>query len=333
MTRLWILFACLAFSSTASALNASDYWPTSANDKWTFEYRDAATGAALSTEDVRVTRRIGGWARIEGFLQADHWLWMSSQDGTVYSYSSAQGVSTAMELKGPSGATFTSSFPSAPFMDGGVFEVTNSSAQVTTPVGTFQDCLVLENTLPAGMGPGFLREIVFAPGVGPIQFTPYVHHGAPQVAVLVSADVGGTSYRPPTTVGTSVCLEVDAVQFTHPSMMVPASMTVSLKVRSSQAVGLDFGTSQEYEIELVDLNTGLVVRRWSDGRNFQASPHLSVLSSSTYTEVLQLTNTQGQFLAPGAYGVRMWLTNSPPHLTLSAVLGPRYLGTTTIFVN
>ena len=96
----------------------------------------------------------------------------------MQSYHEGRMVSQRSWRSGARGAVFTLAMPAAPKVGdtfvrgqaGNVYEVTDVSAEVTTPAGTFSHCLRARVKSPGENG---ARERVYAPGVGVVEDGPF----------------------------------------------------------------------------------------------------------------------------------------------------------------
>lgn len=324
--------AVLAGAGVAHAQTAQEYWPVTQGNECTY----VIEGATQSGQkfDVKVTQRSGGWAFLDGVAEfhgagwGDRWWWMSGVSGSIWTWNpTLSSYSRVFDLALPRGGTFTSEILDvAPCLDGALWEVAERSATRDTAVGTFTDCLVIRVVQPVCYDAG-LTHMVFAPGVGPIEYGWTTFAGG-HTAKLIGAHVDGVDYQQQAVGfgGLSTALALDRFRYelvedreppvppTGPPLR-PATLRLRFELRNDaqQAVTYDYGSTQRYELVIRD-RSGAEVYRWSANKRFAMAAARATLQPGdalVYEETFELRATAGGPLPEGEYLLEAVHTTSP----------------------
>ena len=211
-----------------------------------------------------------------------------------------------------------------------------------TSAGKFTDVVRLDfvsNCADAGVTSAW-----FARGVGPVQWRESNIAGAITYS-MVSGYVGGVAYPKPAP-GVALLGEFPDAQVWIDRMpgiigSAPAPTTVevflTLQNNSAQSLTYSFGSSQRFDILVIDAN-GRVVSRWSRGRMFAqvvGTQSLAPGEKQRFGGSVQLSYDDGQPLTPGGYTLKIELSSIPaantahtPGSQAPAVMAPLAIGWT-----
>lgn len=321
---LSILFIILILGlvCNAYALTAQDLWPVRLGNQWTYMIEGQINNGHKFK--VEVTHRSGGWAYIEGTDDfhgtgwGDRWWWMSLYSGNIWIWDSTNySFGRVFNLAAGKGHNFTSRIKGVPCVDDSVWLVTDDHATVETPVGTFNDCVIIDNIQPPCVDAGLTR-MIFAPDVGLIEYSWTTIAGG-HTAKLIHAVVDGTEYtRIVYTAGYSVCLNINKITYTLTENRMPPiplegppqhpdTLKIRLKIENetNEAVSFKHSSSQKYDFIIRD-DSGTEVYRWSNDKRFAAvitSISLDLGKSLIYEEAIELRDNDNNPLKPGNYTI------------------------------
>lgn len=187
-----------------------------------------------------------------------------------------------------------------------------------TPAGQFTEVARLD--FQTSCADGGVTSAWFARGVGPVQWRESNIAGAVTYS-MVSGYVGGVAYPKPAP-GVALLGEFPNAQVwidRMPGIIGPAPAPTTVEVfltlqnNGAQALTYSFGSSQRFDILVIDAN-GRVVSRWSRGRMFaQVVGTLSLApgEKQRFGGSVQLSYDDGQPLAPGGYTLKIELSSAP----------------------
>lgn len=265
-----LLLTCLAaiatLAPTLMAQSPADYFPLRAGDEWTYQ---VAGSAPLTTHRMWVTSQAGAWTRISGF-EGDHTWRVAPGTGRVIAWNAMAGVEALVfDLALGSGWTMNpQAIGGAPDLDGSTWRVASTRGSVHTPAGRFVRCVVLENVRPVRTASG-RRRLVFAPGVGLVEFSEQTSAGI-RVFQLLRAVVGGiehscgSGYRLVLRLDRAVYpLAASAAPTGRISIPTPSTLRAQLDLHNDTAedVSLEvLAPSSRHEIVLRDSNQQVVAQ-------------------------------------------------------------------------
>ncbi|MCA8921242.1 MAG: hypothetical protein KDD82_05500 [Planctomycetes bacterium] len=305
--RQQILAALAVMALGTSAAQSTDYFPLNLNDERVYEVENAF-GALQQHERTRLDRIAGRYAHFDRLLGlSNQWVHRAGQtilawDGSVrrnselFRLDAAVGDTWAVELSqafGPARMTLAA-----------------KGESVTTPAGTFSDCMLFTYSAPQVADAGWSR-IWLAPGVGVVKYGQNSIMGE-VVFALRSATINGTVYPRPVVNqgGLSVSLRTDRYDYSFPHFApvanIYATVEFTLDNQTGSPLPVTFSSGQSFEIELVDSATGAVAWRWSDGRFFtMALRQVDVSGKLSFRDSIPLPARDAD------YEVRMHLTTTP----------------------
>lgn len=307
---IWTALAALLLTPVVAAQTAQDLWPVASGNEWTY-VTEGRIGAGQKF-DVKVTRRSGGWAFLDGIDSwqgtgwGDRYWWMSAASGRIWTWNETAGTySQAFDLGAAQGSTFKSTFlDGATCENGATWTVTGRGVEVQTPVGTFDDCVVItkRNSVCADAG---ISHMAFAPRVGLVEYS-WTTIAGPVKATLIHALVDGVEYTKkepnPFGKGIATCLETDKVAYGASD-----TIRVRLTVRndSTETVQGSHHNGQRYDFVIRD-GSGKEVRRWSADKFFtQAFINVAVGPGDALeiVESMELVDAAGKALPAGDYTI------------------------------
>ena len=187
-----------------------------------------------------------------------------------------------------------------------------------TPAGQFNEVARLD--FQTSCADGGVTSAWFARGVGPVQWRESNIAGAVTYS-MVSGSVGGVAYPKPAP-GVALLGEfpnaqvwIDRMPGIIGSVPAPTAVEVFLTLQnnSAQPLTYSFGSSQRFDILVIDAN-GRVVSRWSRGRIFAqvvGTQSLAPGEKHRFGGSVQLSYDDGQPLAAGGYTLKIELSSMP----------------------
>jgi hypothetical protein len=310
---LFIMILTLGLSSNAYArVTAYDLWPVQLGNQWTYIIEGQINNGHKF--EVEVTYLSGGWAYLDGTDEfhgtgwGDRWWFMSHFSGNIWVWNSYY-FSRVFNLTAGEGNQFTSRIRNDPCLNGAVWNVEDADATVETPVGTFNDCVIIANIDPPCADAGLTR-MVFAPDVGPVEYSWTTIAGL-HTAKLVHAVVNGIEYkRIEYTGGYSVSLNIDKITYKlieEDQVQSPDTLNVKLKIENStnETVTFTHSSSQEYDFIIRD-DSGSEIYQWSNGKAFTTAITERTLEpgeSAVFEESIDLKDNDNNPIKPGNYTI------------------------------
>ena len=158
--------------------------------------------------------------------------------------------------------------------DGAVYTVIDEDHTFASPVGTFNECVVLALTRSNCVDAG-VTHIVFAPDVGIVEYTETTIAG-PRTYSLTYAEVNGVVYEEQTsafTGGLITSVAVEKARFfvtaSGSAWTDPETLRIRLTVTNETDAPINYvyRSGQEFDIVVSD-DVGNEIYRWSWGRGF-----------------------------------------------------------------
>lgn len=312
----------MGFICNAYALTAHDLWSTRLGNQWTYMIEGQINNG--HEFDVEVTHFIGGWAYLDatdefhGTGLGDRWWFMSHWSGNFWTWNPPGFcVDRLFNLSVGKDNRFTSIIKGVPCLNKVVWTVTENKATHDTPVGTFKDCVIIDNTKPTCVDAGLTR-MIFAPKVGLIEYSWATIAGS-HTAKLVHAIVDGIEYkRIVYTGGYSVGLNIDKITYKLTENQMPPApdgdfpqspdtLKVRLKIENStnETIEFTYSSSQEYDFIIRD-DSEKEVYRWSEGKEFATVITTRTLGpgeSTVFEESIELRDNHKDPIEPGNYTI------------------------------
>lgn len=302
-------FFASAFLAVSASAIASQYVPWQMGDHATYQ------GSGGDQARVTIDSVNGGNNHYTNFAGLGAlWVQTSSANEKVYIYSS---VTRKWQLLVDfNAATGTANNIDIDPCNRGSVIVAAKSESLQTPAGKFTDVIRLDfgtSCTDAGV-----TNAWFARGAGLVQWSSSTIAGGITYSML-SGSIGGILYPKPAP-GIALLAEFpDAKAWINrmPGIGVPETPTVevylTLQNNSTQPLTYSFGSSQLFDILIIDAN-GRVVSRWSRGRMFaQVMSTITIPAGGRqrFGGQVQLTYDDGQLLAPGGYTLKIELSSTP----------------------
>jgi hypothetical protein len=217
--------------------------------------------------------------------------------------------------------------------DRSVWQVTDEHATIDTPVGSFSDCIIIDNVKPVCADAGLTR-MIFAPKVGLIEYSWTTIAGG-HTAKLIHAVVDGTEYiQIQHTGGYSLSLNLNKITCKLIENRMPPvppggppqhpdTLMVRLKIENdtNETVTFMHTNSQQYDFIIRD-DLGTEVYRWSYGKGFLTVITTRILApgeSLVYEEAIELIDNDKNPLQPGNYTIEGVHTTSTEELRQRAI--------------
>lgn len=334
ITTLSILFMILTLGLISNAyarLTAYDLWPVRLGNQWTYIIEGQINNG--DKFEVKATHFSGGWVYLEGTPEffgtgwGDRWWYMSRFNGTIWTWDYYR-FGRVFNLTVGEGNKFISGIRSVPCLNGSVWMVKDADATVDTLVGTFNNCVIIDNIDPPCVDAG-LTQMIFAPDVGPVEYSWTTIAGA-HTAKLIHAVVNGVEYKQiEYTGGYSIGLNIDKITYklTEDRMppvppegppQYPDKLKVRLKIvnETNEKVSFTHSSSQEYDFIIRD-DSETEVYRWSFGKAFLTvitNRELEPGKSLVYEEIIELRDNDKNPLKPGNYTIEGEHTTIPKEL-------------------
>jgi len=330
LNRFAFMALAAGFSSTAFAQdNYSDTWfPLWEGNEWVFH-------SGLHEVRVATDYQDGNNYYLTGFLGADQWAYQNAWNTTyatrILSWNpNSASWSDLLRFEKANNVTWNVN------LTNGACDTYKAQRKATgvsssTPVGSFTSArryqfdLVPEANVRCATP--LMQSVVFAPGVGPVEFK----SAAGTVYKLVSADVDGWSYglvAPKQTLssnGVQATLSLSSSRYNNqpntiacitqpcPSNQVNgvANITFTVKNTGSTSKTFNFESGHQTEFVVVD-STGTTIAKWGSNQVFTQSATSVTLAagqSKTWTATLEMLDNQGQQLA-GYYTLQGWMIGS-----------------------
>ena len=312
-------------TESADELATSDakvWWPLELGNEWVFE---SAQGGALRLEASYAS---GSIRYVTGLRQGVWFGYSPGAPNSLYLYNWDQGW-VPMVRFGYAYTPWEVTYSNGPCDR---FDAVRSATavSVSTPAAAFSDVRKVRYDLrpdPTALcAPALVKEMSFAPGVGPVAIT----SGSGESFKLVYARVGNKTW--PAAQPAVAEVSADQYQYTNlantiacitepcPSNHVTAKAKLSMTVtnRSSTARTWHFPSGQQYDFQLFEMN-GRMVRAWSDGKAFIAALTTLTLQpneSRTFSGDIELEDREGKQLS-GTLTVRGALLGQGPSRALS----------------
>ena len=186
-----------------------------------------------------------------------------------------------------------------------------------TPAGKFTDVVRLD--FGTNCADGGVTSAWFARGVGPVQWSESNIAG-PVIYSMISGYIGGVAYPKPVP-GVALLGEfpdpmvwINRMPGPGPVPAPPtAEVFLTLQNNTAQSLTYSFGSSQRFDILVIDAN-GRVVSRWSRGRMFaqvMSTLTLAPGEKQRFGGRVSLSYDDGQVLAQGAYTLKIELSSTP----------------------
>lgn len=308
LTALAVVATGMAFAQNPiMPPRQADYFPLNLNDERVYEWENAF-GALVQPIPTQLDRISGPYARFDRLLGLST-QWVHRRGETIYAWdASTRRNSELFKLDASVGDSWAVELTQA--FGPATMTLAAKGETVTTRAGTFHDCLLFTYRAPQVADAGWSR-IWLAPGVGVVRWGEGSIAGE-RLFALTAATINGTVYPRPvvTQAGLTVSLHTDRYDYTFPRFAPVANVyaTVELTVdnQTGAPIPVTFSSGQSYEIELVDVATGNVAWRWSDGKFFtMALRQVDLSGKTTWRDSVPLPAVDAD------YEVRMYLTTTP----------------------
>ncbi len=312
----------LGLSGTAAAQTANghtfqDLLPKEIGNNWSYELSSGTVGP--QEHRIEVLNHSGGWTYFTGLPgMPDGWVWESDVSARAWVWNfNTSTYAFWLDLGAGAGNT-TAVSPSAGLgcWDGAVYTVVDENRSHVSPVGTFNDCLIIELTQGNCVDAG-ITSVVFAPNVGILEYTEQSIVG-PRTYSLFHALVNGTEYERQTS-GLTTAVTIDkavykvsraAKGWTEPDTL---RIRLSISNAANWLLRYTYYTGQEFDVAIED-ERGDEIYRWSWGRGFilpVIARELEHGETLTFETDFELRNNDPNFnqngipLAPGKYRITM----------------------------
>ncbi len=329
LNRFAFLAVASSISASAMAADYSETWfPLWEGNEWIFH---------SGTQEVRVATDYqdgDDLFYLTGFMGKDMWVYQDALSPTYYSriqfwnadaaawkdllrFEKANNVAWSVNLTGGACDTYS-------------VQRTATNVTSTTPVGTFTGSrsysLGLVPEMTARCMPSPMNSVIFAPTVGPVEFT----STAGAKYKRIGGYVDGTNYTIPapkktvTSSGIQATLSLSAGRYNNqpntiacitqpcPSNQVNAnaSLTLTVKNTSTSSKTFQFADGQPYNFTISDA-TGTAIAKWTDDHTPIGVTSLTLApgQSKTWTTSMAMLDVNDVQLA-GFYTVRGWMVGS-----------------------
>ncbi|WP_196140395.1 BsuPI-related putative proteinase inhibitor [Aliikangiella sp. G2MR2-5] len=276
---------------------ASEYLPMSVNDHKVFKVNEREIV-------VEVTDFSGdNWKKYSNYMgRSEQWIWSSKDSQKIFWYNNEGGAQLLVDFNHAVGTEYLVD------IDGctNSARIEDKQYQAVTEAGTFDNSILLVfngDCYDAG-----LASAAFAPGIGLVAYAQQSIIG-PVTTEMVRAQVDGISY--PLFDGIEVSSQFPSGRtLSNVQEYVSAYLTITNYSKEKEV--FNFNTSQQFDIEIHDIN-GEVVNKWSADRRFMtALTSVEILpgASHKFGGQIKLVDVNGKALQVGSYTIRVELKGS-----------------------